>query len=184
MTSREDLIKHIDRLVRLVRSAKMKRVLSTVDPNPKLNFWRVIHGDELDISVLEWCKVFGTNTEPTHWKAIVPGNDQERFRADMLVALGVNDSMWADYWTQMKAYRDNLVAHHIEATDVTHYPVLDLALRSSYFYYDYVIAQLRGLGDKRFPDDLKRYADDFEAQANEVAQRATSATADMKEQVF
>jgi len=184
MASREDLIRHIDRLVRIVRSAKMKCVLSAVDPDPALNFWRVIHGDELDIAVLEWCKVFGTNTEPTHWKSIVPDDDQARFRADLLAALGINDATWADYWGQMKAYRDNLVAHHIEAESVFHYPVLDLALRSSYFYYEYVITQLRALGDKRFPDDLKHYADRFEAQAKEVAHRAISATSGMKEKVY
>lgn len=184
MASRDDLIRHMFRLVRLVRSAQMKCVLSAVDPNPVLNFWRVIHGDELDIAVLEWCKVFGTNTEPTHWKAIVPENAQACFRADMLATLGIDETTWIAYWEQMKTYRDNLVAHHIEAPDVTHYPVLDLALRSSYFYYAYVITQLRALGETRFPDDLQRYADDFEAQTKEVAQRAIGATANMKERVF
>lgn len=184
MASREDLIRHIDRLVRIVRSAKMKCVLSVVDPNPALNFWRVIHGDELDIAVLEWCKVFGTNTEHTHWKAIIPDDDQARFRADLLVTLGINDAAWSDYWSQMKTYRDTLVAHHIEVEDVWHYPILDLALRSSYFYYAYLITQLRALGDRRFPDDLKDYAESFEAQAKEVAQRAINATSTIKEQVY
>jgi hypothetical protein len=183
MASSEELLRHIDRLVRLVRSAKIKSVLSAIDPNPALNFWRVIHGDELDIAVLEWCKIFGTNTEPTHWKAIVPDSDQTRFRSDLLAALGIDEQTWTDYWHQMKAYRDNLVAHHIVA-EKFHYPVLDLALRSSYFYYEYLIKQLRTFGDKRFPDDLHGYAEDFEAQAREVAQRAVDATSDMKEQVY
>lgn len=184
MASPENLLRHIDRLVRIVRCAKMKSILSAVDPEPVLNFWRVIHGDELDIAVLEWCKIFGTNTEPTHWKAIVPDNDQSQFRADLIVALGINETTWADYWQQMKDYRDSHVAHHIESAKVSQYPQLDLALRSSYFYYTYLITQLRALGDKRYPDDLKKYAANFEAQAKEVAHCAISATANIKESVY
>jgi hypothetical protein len=31
----------------------MKRALTAVDPNPHLNFWRLIQGNQLDIAVLE-----------------------------------------------------------------------------------------------------------------------------------
>ncbi len=62
---------HIERLVALVRSATLKRVLRKVDPEPGLNFWRVIYGNLLDFSVIEWCKTFGADGKDGHWKDIV-----------------------------------------------------------------------------------------------------------------
>jgi hypothetical protein len=37
---------------------------------PSLNFWRLIYGNLLDVAVLEWCKVFGSDAEPTLLHAI------------------------------------------------------------------------------------------------------------------
>ena len=68
MTRREQLIDHVFRLIHLTRSVMMKRALTAVDANPHLNFWRLIQGNQLDIAVLEWCKVFGSENEATHWK--------------------------------------------------------------------------------------------------------------------
>ncbi len=85
----------------------------------------------------------------------------------------------------MKNYRDNLIAHHIEANEVVStYPKLDLALESSYYYYTYLISELRERGEKRFPDDLKEYSADFAEQATEISEKALDATNGMTERVF
>lgn len=114
MNRREELTAHLFRLVHLARSAEMKLVLTVVDPEPRLNFWRLIHGNQLDTAVLEWCKVFGSDGEATHWKKIIPATDHNQFRSSLLASLGISADVWATYWNEMKAYRDNLVAHHIE----------------------------------------------------------------------
>ena len=41
-----------------VRNAHMKRVLHKADADPHLNFWRLIHGNCLDMAVIEWLKLF------------------------------------------------------------------------------------------------------------------------------
>jgi len=64
------------------------------------------------------------------------------------------------------------------------YPDLDHALGSSYYYYTYLLAELRTLGEKRFPDDLEEYCDRFSQQIEEVAELAVAATSDIPEQVF
>ena len=133
MTHRENLTAHLFRLVYLARSTKMKRALTEVDPNPHLNFWRLILGNQLDVAVLEWCKVFGSDGEATHWKKIVPPTKHEQFRNDLLTAVSVKPAAWAAYWKEMKAYRDNQVAHHIEMDKDAKFPELDLALSSSFF---------------------------------------------------
>ena len=181
MATNDEIVAHIGRLGVVVRSAHLKRSLTEINPTPSLNFWRLIYGNLLDVAVLEWCKVFGSDAEPTHWKRVV--SDHERFRTGLLSALGIDQGRWVEYWNHMKTYRDTQVAHHWNAPPLTHYPDLTLALESSYFYYDYLICELRRLGDRRFPDDVRDYCTRFAAQATEIARQALSATAGFSEQV-
>lgn len=183
MTRRKELTTHLFRLVHLARSTEMKRILTEVDPEPRLNFWRLIHGNQLDIAVLEWCKVFGADGEATHWKKIVPPSNHDQFRDGLLQVIGVTAEEWAAYWNEMKAYRDNLVAHHIELKRIASYPALDLALKSSYHYYSYLIKELRALGETRYPDDLQIYCVAFAIQAHEIAAVAVASTATLRERV-
>ncbi|MDO8777356.1 MAG: hypothetical protein Q7K57_53310 [Burkholderiaceae bacterium] len=184
MSRLEDLTAHLFRLVHLARSAGMKRALAAIDPEPALNFWRLIHGNQLDIAVLEWCKVFGSDGEATHWKKIIAPNEHDKFRNDLFALLGITADTWATYWNEMKGYRDNLVAHHIEMNKPSNYPVLDIALKASFFYYTYLIKELRLLGEKRYPDDLEAYCSAFEEQAIEIARQAFASTAATKERVY
>ncbi len=182
MATQSELIAHVTRLGNVVRSAQLKRALTSVDPNPTLNFWRLIYGNLLDVAVLEWCKLFGANSEPTHWKRVV--SDHDAFRQALLAALGIDQPTWVAYWEEMKAYRNALVAHHVGGTTVTRYPSLDLALGSCYFYYSHLIEKLQKLGEARFPDDLRDYGARFEAQAREIAERALASTAGIPESVL
>ncbi len=184
MSTVEELSAQLFRLVHLARSIAMKCALTAVEPEPKLNFWRLVLGNQLDIAVLEWCKVFGSHAEATHWKNVVPVTEHDQYRIDLLTSLGVNADDWSSYWEEMKEYRDNLVAHHIEAAKVPNYPKLDLALHSSFFHYKYVIGKLRALNETRYPNDLQAYYGAFEAQAREIAKVSTAATSDMQERVY
>ena len=184
MSRQKELITHLFRLVHVARSVGMKCALTAVDSDPALNFWRLILGNQLDIAVIEWCKVFGSYGEPTHWKNIVPAKNHDQFRRDLLEGLGITPEALNDYWTEMKKYRDTLAAHHIELKKPDKRPVLDLALKSSCFYYRYLIKELRSQGVTNYPDDLDAYATKFEEQAREIAKEAMTATAKLKESVF
>ena len=161
----------------------MKRALTSVDPQPTLNFWRLIHGNQIDIAVLEWCKTFGSDGEETHWKKIVPVREHDQFRQAMLVTIGISAEQWAVYWQEMKGYRDNLVAHHIEANRVPNYPTLEIALKASFVYYGYLISELRSLGENNYPDSLQNYCERFGDQTREIATAAVASTKDFKEGV-
>jgi hypothetical protein len=89
MTRHDRLAEHLQRLVHVVRSVGLKRSLSAVDPRPRLNFWRLIYGNQLDIAVIEWCKVFGSDAEASHWKTIVPMDGHGRFRSALLAYTGL-----------------------------------------------------------------------------------------------
>jgi len=177
----ENITTHIKLLVQIVRCIHLKRELSEIDPNPQLNFWRLMHGGLLDLAVLEWTKIFGSNAEPTHWKGVV--DDQKAFREDLFSRTGITENEWSKYWNEMKRYRDAAVAHHFDNPNFTYYPKLEIALTSCYFYYAYLIAKARELGETRYPDNLEEYCNRFAKQTNAVAKLALDATADCKEEV-
>jgi hypothetical protein len=181
MARKDDLVVHVYRLVGVVRSAHLKRALTEVDPKPRLNFWRLIYGNLLDVAVLEWCKVFGTDAEPTHWKKVIA--DHDSFRKGLLATLKTDEAAWNAYWEEMKHYRDNRISHHVEDADLERWPKLDLAVESSYYYYAHLIKELRDLGETKYPDDLREYSAKFSAQAIALARTALSSTADVTEKV-
>lgn len=178
--NRESIENQMGLLVQIVRCIQMKKVLSEVDPDPKLNFWRLIHGSFMDLPALDWCKIFGSDAEPTHWKTV--NSDHNEFRKSLLGHLKISEKEWADYWVHMKDFRDKLVAHHSSNTSVDKYPEFDIALRSSYFYYDH----LRNISTESNSDpieNLESYSLRFYKQAREIAVKATEATNEINERV-
>lgn len=185
MAAHKQLTGALQVVANLARCIALKRALAAADPDPALNFWRVLHGNLLDMAVLEWCKLFGSDDEDhqlVHWKNVF--TDEAVFRGDLLAHLGTDLPTWTGYWHQLKAYRDQHVAHlDFSKRDVTHYPDLDAALASATYYYRRLIAELRAQGEARFPDDLGAYYEEFLAQAREIAQAATASTRGFPERV-
>lgn len=171
---------HIMRVVAIVRNVALKRALHTVPPQ-SLSFWRLVSGNALDMAVLEWCKVFGTDAEPSHWKAVV--GDHGSFRTGLLSSLNVSEEQWNSFWKSVRDYRNELLAHHSFNPTATHYPKLDLILESSIFYYQHLIGVVRATGDMRLPDDLRTYYSQFLDQATTIAKTATASTSSMSEMV-
>lgn len=184
MASKEEVNKHMMRVVGVVQNALLKRALHDASPNPRLNFWRLIMGDLLDVAVLEWSKVFGSDAEPSHWKRVIPEADHAEFRSRLLRDLNTDEQTWRAYWEMMKRYRDNYVAHVDDRRAEDRYPDLTLALESSYFYYARLIVMWRALGEVRYPEDLRDYAARYAAQARETARIAMASTAAIEERVF
>ncbi|MBK8768212.1 MAG: hypothetical protein IPM01_27935 [Burkholderiaceae bacterium] len=183
MLTTDELRAQLFRLVHIARSIAMKRAMTAVCDSPRLNFWRLIFGSQLDVAVLEWCKVFGSDAEATHWKKAVNTSERSGYRSGLLAAIEIDELAWSDYWEKMKAYRDSFVAHHVENGAVANYPELEIALKSSAFHYKHVLSQLRERGQGRYPDDLMKYYTEFEAQSFQIARAAFAATAGIEESV-
>jgi hypothetical protein len=176
-----------DILATIVRNVHLRRELVKVCAEPKLNFWRVMYGNLTDTAALEWCKLFGSDdseTQPVHWKSIVQNHEQ--FREDLLKALEISRADWDAYWLEMKIYRDQAVAHFDPRQNVSiaRYPSFDLALKSSYFYYTYLRAELVKLGEGLLPEDLEQYALQFAKKCGEVAAVALNATKHISETAY
>lgn len=176
MATNEQLTAALQVVVNVARCIALKRALAAADPDPSLNFWRVVHGNLLDVAVLDWCKLFGSDDEDRqllHWKNFF--GDEDAFRAGLFAHVQLDQDAWRGYWQQMKSYRDQHVAHlDFNRRDVSHYPDLEPALASVCYYYRRLIMELRAMGDARFPDDLSRYHEAVLAQADEIAKAATA----------
>ncbi len=179
---KDQILDHLFRLVYVVRNAACNEALSRYKDDFNQNYWILIYNNFLDIAVMEWCKIFGSNKEPTHWKTLV--DDHDIFRQNLLKALNIDDAAWKSYWMGMKDYRDTQVAHHQYNPNITHYPNLNIALESSFYYYNWLISKLRSLAISSFPDDLKDYYSRFVDQALNFADVSFQATKDIKERVF
>ena len=140
----------------------------------------MIYGNLLDISVLEWCKLFGSDDkekQPMHWKNIA--HDPVAFKSALLQKLGITDNQWADYWQEMKKYRDMNVAHYDPIREeIKNFPKLDTALMSSYFYFSYVQGELLKFNKKQLPDDIEAYGREFESECRQIAEVALKTTSD------
>jgi hypothetical protein len=182
---RKQLLNVVGILGSLIRNIALKKALHRAHADPHLNFWRLIYGNQMDVPVLEWCKLFGSDDsdkQPIHWKSVVA--DQDAFRNGLLSDLGIDRAAWNAYWEEMKKYRDMNVAHHDPGREsIPFFPKLDLALGSACYYYDYVRAELAKLHVDQQPSDVRRYAREFEEECFEIAVAAIAATAGMKEKM-
>lgn len=167
---------HLFRLVYVVRNAACYEALSQYKDEFEQNWWILIYNNFFDIAILEWCKVFGTDSEPTHWKNLIA--DHDAFRQGLLSALGTDQASYAAYWETMMSYRNELLAHRFTNPSVKNYPTLDFALKSSFYYYSILIKML-----KRYPDDLKDYYDRSFRQAVKFAELSYHSTKALKESV-
>jgi hypothetical protein len=176
---------HINVVVSIIRCTQIKRALTECQDNPGLNFWRVIMGRMLDLAVLDWCQIFGTDGEPTHWKKVVPQGQYNEFRAGLLSKLGINEEEWTKYRQHLKDYRDQHVSHVVRPSKVPTYPSMDLALKACSYYYGYLIGEMRKpVKNDGLPDDLEVYSEAFLKQARRVAEKAMNATDGIEESVF
>ncbi len=177
-----ELNEHIFRLAYVIRNAANYESFSKYQGTFTQNYWILIRNNFYDFAILEWCKVFGTDSEPTHWKKIV--DDPASFRSGLLASVKLSEADWKDYWVKMLAYRNNFISHHQKDPTVKTYPYFDKALEASYYYYDYLIQKLRSLGSNEYPDNLKDYYNRCLKQAIKFTETAYNSTKDIKEEVY
>jgi hypothetical protein len=171
------------RLAVIVRNIAFYRSLSGYRRSLGQNFWIYTYNNFFDMAVLEWCKTFGSRSETTHWSAVVP--DAEAFRTALLARLGITPDQWTAYWEDLKGYRDSSVAHHEVDPERTKYPLLDTALDSTCYLYDFLVEELRIASDPVYflPRYLKVYYQQILAQAEKLAKVAYEASRNVEERV-
>ncbi|WP_297977621.1 hypothetical protein [uncultured Amaricoccus sp.] len=96
-------------LLTLLRCISMKRALAA-DGTDHLNFFRLYDACLMDVSIMSWCKLFGSRNEQLHWTALFPDcDDQQSLKGDLDPAAGGDLDALS---TTIRNYRDTYVAHH------------------------------------------------------------------------
>ena len=130
-------------------------VLRTSIDSSKEGFWLTVQGNCRDISVLEWCKLFGSRAGEYHWSKTLA--DPSRFRSELLNRHGINEARLKDIWDTVKDYRDKFVAH-LEMQETTPVPNLNVPHLLVEFYFENLLLEFPDLqAEDSLPSDFHQY---------------------------
>ena len=100
------------------------------------DFGRTVNSNFLDVSVLEWCKLFADERDPHCWRNIA--TNPTDFESNLLQSLGHAPDEFSTFIRIARTYRDKFIAH-LDNEETMRIPVLDPILRSVFFYYQHVL---------------------------------------------
>jgi hypothetical protein len=129
--SRDRRIATLGLLADFAFAVEAKRLIERQATATRIEFWQYIIDQLFDRAAIQWCKVFGSKSDDTHWTNVVPARDHAEVRSVLLDALGVSRDEWRQYRDHLKSFRDQMAAHHdLEAT-VRTYPRFDIAMAAA-----------------------------------------------------
>jgi hypothetical protein len=174
----------------IARNASYYLALDEYQKELKQNYWIAIYNNYIDIVTLEWCKIFGSKKEQTHWKTVV--DDPVDFEKDLLSAVKMTSVEWNKYRDETRQYRDKFLAHYDErhfevSPGQIKIPDLEGILQSSNYFYIYLVKKFRKLQDgakDEFPNDLLSYYEASLKQAKDYVKAAFGATKALPERVL
>src|SRR5262245_2677558 len=118
------------------QSITVRRMAEQIALEPKQTFWIMTVNLLADAGAIDWCKVFGSSDEDTHWTKVIPSDQHDQVRAALLRELGFSKSEWEAYHDGILRYRNELVAHHDINASVAKYPHYDKAIVAANFMFD------------------------------------------------
>lgn len=102
------------------------------------DFWRNLNSNFLDISVLEWCKLFADKNGKHYWVKVV--KDPTIFMNGLLASLNMSQIDFDAYIEKCKFYRDKFLAH-LDAELDMHIPDLTVAIDSAIYLYGQLVRE-------------------------------------------
>ena len=102
----------------------------------KDEFWTLTSDAHLLRATINWCMVFGANSEPTHWKRLVQQSEtaMQSFREGLYAATGMDAGGWTNYWTSVTTFRAKFAAHCELEPFSDPLPNFNIALAVAYHY--------------------------------------------------
>ncbi|MDF2043269.1 MULTISPECIES: hypothetical protein [unclassified Pantoea] len=124
-----------------------------------LHPYRTICNALLGDACINWCKVFGSDAEGTHWKNIV--EDHAHLREVLFSELGITAKEFNLYWKEMLKFRSNVIAHFNSEHFANGYtPEFDTAIASASIAHKYFRESLPSYVNYVGPSDLTKYGAD------------------------
>jgi hypothetical protein len=99
-------------------------------------FWTLTIDAHLLRATTNWCMVFGSESEPTHWKHLIESSesDAKSFRNGLFSETGLSEAVSQEYWTDMKQFRDKWVVHRELKQFTDPIPDFNIAFSVAYHY--------------------------------------------------
>ncbi len=121
----------------------------------KSRFWGLTADAHVQMFIIEWCKIFGTDSEDCHWKNAINNSTEKKiiendFRNRIYKKTGFNSTSWKKYHKEILDLRNKYIAH-LENLSRPGFPLLDNALNIIYVYDEWV-REIFGI--TWFPGDL------------------------------
>lgn len=112
--------------------AYFKAGWAELHPQREGDFWTTVLGNCIDVSVLEWSKLFGDENGKHHWKRIF--DDEASFRSRLTSTMNITEAQWQQSWKEIKNYRDKFIAH-LDSENTMNVPHMDIPHRMVTFLY-------------------------------------------------
>ena len=74
-----------------------------------IEFWTYTSDAHIEMATINWCMIFGNDSNETHWKRL--NLSQSSFREQLFVECNINSEQWNSYWHEMIKFRNEYVAH-------------------------------------------------------------------------
>ncbi len=138
-------------LVSFVHHIAYWRAFSTALDHAKLHSEMWIHTTDAHLlcAVINWCMVFGADSNEVHWKNVVldePAQDQ--FRQALLHTLAITRTEWDAYWSSMTTFRNDFATHRMPGSRYPTVPKMETALQAAIAYDDWFRQALSDLFDE------------------------------------
>lgn len=90
-------------------------------------------------AVVDWCMIFGADSNEIHWKKVVPDkSDQEAFRSRLLADLGMTEAELKEYWSGMTNFRNDFAAHRPAKSPHPSVPKMEPAFQAVISYDEWL----------------------------------------------
>lgn len=143
-------------------------------------FWTHTRAQLIRTFVIEWTKLFGTDSNEVHWKKLV--TEQPVFRSAVLASAGITEQEWKEYWLELRTFRDKVVAH-LDPFDLPDsVPDMTIARAILIGGYQWIREQTIAEGvEHDGPEDLEKWSNDLYEEALDLVGTGIEATRGMPE---
>ena len=101
--------------------------------------WAKTSNAHLLLAVVNWCMVFGTDSNEIHWKKVVIDKaDQNDFRRRLLADLEMTKREWDEYHGSMTLFRNTFAVHLSSNSPYPTLPMMDPAMRTAFSYDEWL----------------------------------------------
>ena len=175
--SRDPVLAALHRLMAFTQSVRVRRMIEGIALDPKQTFWIMTVNLLADTAAIEWCKVFGSHDQDTHWKQVLPKSRHDDVRQSLLKQVQLTEEQWKEYRDSIVNYRDKMVAHHDLNATVAKYPHYDVAIVAANFMFDQVrsVANQDWLGG--IPTSLDPWSHTVAGNMSAIVKKAFEASA-------